>query len=180
MIELNIIPKALKKEIKVKQINHNLKNIYGLILISFVLILVCLSLGKLALQNKFVSTVENTTLLTKSTENYTNQVKSINTKINLIEDIQTEHVRYSFLLNYLSSMYSEDIRFDRISIDKSQDRMEVTGYAEKRDTLLALKEELEGNSIFTEVNFPISNFLQKEKINFQFSAKFAHYEFEQL
>ena len=88
MLKLNIIPKSLKKEIKLKQINHSLKNVYGLILVSAILAMIILTIAKGALQTNFIATVENTSLLTKSTENYSKKVKTINTKVNLIDKIQ--------------------------------------------------------------------------------------------
>ena len=180
MLKLNIIPKSLKQEIKIKQINHNLENVYGIILVSLILALIILTTAKGFLQNNFIKTVQNTSLLTKSTENYTKQVKLINTKVNLIDQIQKDHTEWSYLINYFSNLDTPDIVFNRISVNKEKNNLEVNGFATKRDSIIELKETLENSTIFKSVNFPISNFLQKENINFQFNAIFENYEFKKL
>lgn len=180
MLRLNIISDSLKKDIKLKMVYRLLKNFYGLLIISVLTAATALLAGKFMLQNMFISTVHETTILTRSTENYSNQVSAINTKIQAIDSIQKSHITWSGLFAYIDSLADSNLSFNRISINKSKNILEATGSAKNREDILKLKESLEKKEIFADVEFPISNFLKKENINFEFTLTIAEYDFNRL
>jgi len=180
MITLNIIPPELKKEIKIKKIYAALKDFYAVLFINvcFIAIIYLVALG--VIQAHFVKTIKNSSLLTKSVENYEQQIKEINAKINEVEKIQSEAVEWSYLVSFLFSHAPKGIFFNHISVNKEKNSLTLNGTAAKRENLLALDELLKSSEYFANVNFPLSNLLKKENINFTITAEIKSYDFSQL
>ena len=180
MITLNIIPPQLKKEIKIKTVYAALKDFYAILFINicFLGIILLASLG--VIQAHFVKTIKNSSLLTKSVENYEQQIKEINTKINEVEKIQAEAVNWSYLLSLLWEQTPKGIFFNKISLNKDKNSLILNGLSDTRENLLVLKSLIEDSGYFKNINFPISNLLKKENVNFTISAEIKSYDFIQF
>ena len=152
-----------------------------LVLVVIITILAIIMLiAKLFLQVHLIKTVYDTTLITKSTENYGNKIRDSNNQLNYIEKIQQDAVVWSYLLEYIANNTNDDITFSQISLNKDQSLIRLNGLAKTREGLLLLKKIWENENYFTDINFPIKNILQKKNIKFQISVKLKSYEFEQL
>jgi len=178
MINLNIISQKLKKEINTKTIYLSYKNLLAIIFITLAFYtsacLVCL----LVLQIHFVETVKDTTLITRGSENYSAQVRQLNSAITNIESIQSEYTSWSYLLEFLHHLSVENINISSISVNKEKEEISLRGIAATRDSLLQLKEKLEESNYFKEINLPIKNLLEKENISFDINSSFKTYEFK--
>jgi len=178
MINLNIISQELKKEINTKTIYLSYKNLLAIIFITLVLYtsgyLICL----LVLQIHFMETVKDTTLITRGSENYTAQVKQLNSAITSVENIQSEYINWSYLLEFLHQLSDQDINISNINVNKEKEVISLNGMAATRDSLLQLKKKLEESNYFTEINLPIKNLLEKENISFDINTSFKTYEFK--
>jgi len=103
MIHLNIIPENKKKEVKLKFIYDHLKIFFEFIFLLFIIFTIYFLLLKLALDNHFIVTIENTTMLTKNSENYSKKVSEINTKVLNIISVQENFVYWSRLIKKIES-----------------------------------------------------------------------------
>ena len=180
MLHLNILPKSQKKEIKLKLLFVALKNLFAFIVILLILYIITFLAVKLMLQMHFVDTIEETTLVTKSTQNYSKQVHDINIQIDAVDTIQNKSTNWSYLLEFLSKGINNDIALSGLAINRTNDTIILSGFAGSRQSLLELNEQLENSGIFENINFPISNILEKDNINFEIGAKFSTYEFEKI
>ena len=177
MIHLNIVPSNIKKEIKLSNIHIFLKNIYSVIIILVSCYAIILLAVNLILTTHFIKTINETTQVTKNTENYTNDVRDINNLINFMDEIQNDSTKWSYFLEYLNSNISTDIALNRISINKVNNELILSGHANTRDSLILLKGTLENSKYIKNVNFPIKNLLEKNDINFEIKTEFKNYEF---
>jgi hypothetical protein len=180
MLTLNIISQELKREIKLKSVYQLIKIVFSILIIVISIYTIILLLGKLALQIHFVETIDETTLVTKSTENYSKKVRDINNQLNSIDNIQNETTTWSYLLEYFAQNVNDNIKFSQIKINKRDKTIYLSGFAKTRDNLLSLKKTLEDSNYFSNINFPIQNLLKKNNINFTISAQLITYEFNQL
>jgi Tfp pilus assembly protein PilN len=180
MITLNIIPPELKKEIKIKKIYTALKDFYAVLFINICLIAIIYLTALGIIQAHFLKTINNTSLLIKSTKNYEQQIKEINTKIDEVEKIQSEAVNWSYLISSLFYSAPKGIFFNSVSANKEKNFIIINGVAAKRENLLAFNELLKKSKYFKNVNLPLSSLLKKENINFTITAEIKSYDFNQL
>ena len=178
MLSLNITPPELKKEIKLKLILKKIKNLFFVLLILFSFYSIFLLGLKLILQIHFVNTVAETSIVTKNTENYSREIRNINVQINSIEKIQNNFVVWSKFLTVLSNEKPIDITLNKISLNYDDNSLTLSGFSNTRENLLNLKSNLENCESLMEINFPLSNLLEKNNINFELSAKIKTYEFK--
>lgn len=180
MLRLNILPQKQKKEIRLKLLYNKLKNIFSVIIIISCAYAILLLLMELTLQMHFISTIDETSLINKSTENYSTKIYDINVQLDEAETIQKNYSQKSILIEFLSQNIKSDISISNLSLNKNNNTLSLTGFSGSRQSLLDLKEVLENADNFSSVNFPISNLLKKNDINFDISAQIDNYDFAQL
>jgi type IV pilus assembly protein PilM len=119
---------------------------------------------KLAIFNK-----ENPNLADNNLDNITNDI-NLNLKI-----INRENPSYQIsdkILGNILSSRTDGITFSQILFNKKSGEssvLEVYGVADTRDHLRNFKIALDNNSNFSEVDLPISDFLEKEDLDFTIS-----------
>lgn len=171
MITLNLISESLKKEIKFKHLFSFFKKIDYIILIVAILISIMLLTTKFLLSNRFSTVVEETTLINKNSYSYNSKVKEINDKIKISGQIQDGFIFWSAFISDLSLNIKEDISLSYLKIDQTTQTLTLRGHAKNRDSLLALKNYIETSNTFRDLNFPVSNLLDKTDISFEITAK---------
>ena len=98
-------------------------------------------------------------------------VETTNEQLEKFEDVQTFSVSETFiapLLDY-AALDSVEIQLDNIRyrIEKDEVTINLQGIAGARDDLLSFIETLKSDELFTDVNVPVSSFVQNTDINFQ-------------
>jgi len=166
MLNLNILPGEIKKEIKFKYVFNSTKLI--LYIITFVVIIYSLVLYAcyFHLQGYYKDISQQTTIATKNTDNYSKQVRDINKQITYIEDVQKETVYWSPLIKDLLNNLPGDIRLTKIEYNKKNNNLLLAGTAGTRDSLIAMRKYFENSHNLTPISFPIQNLVQKENIIF--------------
>lgn len=181
MLNLNIIPEKIKKTIKLINFYKSYKRILLILFLIAIVYAIIFLFGKLILQNHFIETVSRTTILTKTTENYSKNVREINNQINFIGNIQENFISWSYLIDFIAKNTPDGISFKQIKFNKDKNSLFIQGKAANRDNLLALKKTLENKpDFFSNINFPIKNILEKNNINFEINIGINSYEFDQL
>lgn len=170
MLTLNLISATLKKEIKLRHIHALIKKISYVFIIAIIIITITLLAAKFILQNTFNRVVSEMTLVTMNTQSYNAKVREINTKVNSVEKIQNEYIPWSYLIEDISKNTPKGISYSYIKMDNKLKAFKISGKADSRDDLLALKEWMEKNQTFKNINFPLKNILQKNDIIFEISS----------
>lgn len=171
MLTLNLIPQQLKKEIKFKRIYSLFKKMNYILIIITIVIAITLLVAKLMMQNNFNKIVEQTTQVTKNSQSYNVKVRDINSRLNNVWKIQADFIAWSNLIEDLAERTPSDVAMFLININKEDASINLRGRADKRDDLLVLKENMENSAIYSEIEFPLQNLLQKENVNFNINAK---------
>jgi hypothetical protein len=178
MLTLNIIPPNLKNEIRLKNIYKILKKLFSILIILISVYAIIILISQFILQIHFIQTIYATTLVTKTVENYSKQIRNIDNQLNSISKIQKDYINWSRLVEYIAKNTKNDIKFYQIKINKKDDAVSFIGFAQTRESLMLLKETFENSKYFNNINFPIKNLLEKNNINFEISAHINSYEFE--
>lgn len=171
MLILNLIPKKLKKEAKLRRLYKELKKIDYVLIIAAAIIAITLLAAKLILQNNFKNIIEQTTLVAETSQTHNAKVLDVNFQMSQISQVQNDFVELSLLIEDLATKTPEDIALSNIKINRVPPSINISGYADAREELLSFKKNLEDSPIYFDIKFPLQNILQKENINFEMSAK---------
>lgn len=175
MLELNIIPSELKKEIKIKELIKSIDLIVYIITFSIIFYEIVLFGSQLFLQNYLSEISSQNTIVTRNTDNYSKQVKDINKQISCIDTIQKENIKWSSLLSTLLNSIPEDIKLRSALLNKKDDSLFISGVAGTRDSLISLRKYFENSNNFNLISFPVQNLVEKRNINFEVSLKINSY-----
>ena len=178
MLTLNIIPKSLKDEIKLQITYLKLKNLLAFLLFLALIYSTAFVALSFVLEMHSINLVHRTNIATRSNDDFSKQVRSINSDVGIVESIQSGYTEWSYMMENLMKTIPRDISISQFTANKNTNLVTINGLARTRDSLLDLKELLEASPNYENVEFPIKNLLQKENINFTITAQLASYEFK--
>ena len=75
--------------------------------------------------------------------------------------------RLAWIFEQLDAVLPQDMHLNRASWQKESGQMNIAGFSPSRDTLFELKNALEDNENFEEVDFPSINWVKPRDIDFQ-------------
>ncbi len=179
MINLNILPQKLKNDTKLIILDKFIKKIIGTIFLFIIIFSGIFFAAKFYLQLYFEETIEKNANTSKSTEDYLKKIKEINNKIDYIANIQNNNIDWTNIILRVSKTINNDIKINKININKNNNTLSLSGNAKTRNSLLLLKDSLEKYENFNEIKLPIKNLLEKNDINFEITTVINSYEFKQ-
>ncbi len=172
MLKLNLVSAELKKQIKLQHVYKMLRRAnYVLIIITIFIAIVIMS-AKVILQNNFNRVVAETTLITKNSQGFNERARNINSRLATLENVQNGFVPWSYFIEDVAKVIPDDIFLSVFKIDYKSNSLALRGRAISRDSLVIFKDNLEKKPYLNKINFPVSNLLEKENINFSFDVKF--------
>lgn len=171
MITINILSQETKKELKLRRIHTAIKNSGFVFVLVIIVISMMMLIARIIMQETFNGIVAQTTLITRNSQSYNSKVREINTKINSVEQIQKGHTTPSAILTLLSGFTDDNIVYSSINISTTNNTINTRGFAGTRESLLGLKDKMESSGIFTNIEFPLANILEKTNITFTINAK---------
>lgn len=170
-IKLNLIPPYRREEIKkAKRFRTALKWELELAAILAVFIPILFSINyilqiNLSLaENNAVENGKNSSQL-REIEKYDAAIKDVNTRISELGKIQAGQLRWMNFFEKLNANVPDKIALNGIA-GKGY-AVSLSGRAADRDVLIAFREKLEQDECFSEINFPLSNLVAKENLDFQ-------------
>ena len=168
---LNLMPHYQKKSITRERLYLIAHNAVGIMLITITIVSILLLWSRFSLVNHFNELQENTSLVQTDSLGLQKNVSSINEKISTAQNIQKNFIKWTSLLTDFTTTIPEGIFINTFFINGETGAFRITGIAPTRDQLIALKAGLETFPNITSLDSPLSNFLEKENINFTFGGK---------
>ena len=172
MLTINLTPKNIKEEVRLKRIYSLFKNFSYIIIIIIIAASSSLLIAKFMLQNSFNQIVGDSTLVTKNTQNYNIDVKTINDKLASISKVQNEYAVWSALLERITNLMNDGIKLNFIKLNRADNSLRISGHALTRESLLAFKDAIEKDKIFSNVDIPLKNLFDKNDIDFEIKPNF--------
>ena len=170
MLHLNLVSQKLKEEIKLRHIYKLLLRINFILVIATILVAIVILVAKIILQNNFNKVVAETTLITKNSQGRNFKIREINNHLNQVASIQSDFVPWSFVLENISRYTNDNIIFYFLKLNKEEELLELRGNSKTRESLLSLKEGIQNSEIFSDIDFPLKNILEKNDIDFIIKA----------
>ncbi len=103
-------------------------------------------------------TTEDTSLEAKITQ-YNNLVKSTNNKL-------AAYIKWSTIIEDFTKTVPSGIQLTYLGMDKTNKKIKLRGKANTRDDLVNFKNNLDDNKNYSNIDIPITNFLEKTDIDF--------------
>lgn len=174
MLTLNLLPPKEKENLKLTKINRLIIFYSGIIFVLLLIFIILISstLLFLTIQLKVIEklvALEEKSPFSLATKNKEKEITLVNQKLKMIDKIQSDHQKYSIILEDLAKMIPPGAQLSSFSFDNQTKKASLLGYALERNSLLVLKESLEKFPKFTALESPISNLLKQKDINFRFS-----------
>jgi len=174
MIKINLLSPAEKKQLELANFIR-LAISFGIwisvFLIVFILLLVS-TYGSLAIllkdQNRLIE-IRRADHKTQRLVEIEETIKKVNDQLIDINLKQKELVVWTPALGELSEITLNGIYLDNFAYQASLNRINITGLANTRDTLLFFQEQLEDSPYFIEIEAPLSNLIKQTNIDFSFS-----------
>lgn len=171
MLKLNLISPEYKKNIKMKQILHDVKNLSLYVTLIVVVSATILLIARLILEDNFAETIGQTSLISRNpAENKTNI--EINKKIELAKQVQSDYIAWSRLIINFSKLVPNGVEISSFNVNPcpkiDEWTINIVGKAANRNDFLTFKENLlKAKDLFQkEIDIPITNLFEKENINF--------------
>ncbi len=169
MTSLNLIPATYQQHIKMHTFLHAGKLLFLWIFFEILLITIALLISQVVLQNTFISTVHNTTLVTKNPVNFRAEVNKVNTSLTFIQSLQKEFFFMTPVAVQLFAMTHPEITLHTLALNFEKEAVTISGNAKNRDALLRYKENLEQLAFIAPFDISIQTLLKKNDISFSFT-----------
>ena len=188
---INLLPSIEKKNLSIEK-NKRITIVLWFLIFFFI---ICLILILFTIRIYIKSQVKTQESLLSSrmdeekqekVDNYRNEIKIINSKINKIQFYYENEVLFSDLIEKVSTTLPEEIYLEEVSMvsrveeaSKSKEErsfilVSLRGFAPIRESLLDFKNNLEQlgkDESFVNISFPPSNWLKKFNIEFSMSLE---------
>jgi Tfp pilus assembly protein PilN len=168
MIKINLLPEKEKRALKKERL-------YQSIFIS--VLIICLVSAVIGLELFLAKrTLENslslyTLMIKREEDEVTEKTKRINSELLAIDEIQNNYFEITPILISLSEITPKNSYIKFFSFDKEKKEFQIKGWAKSRSDLLEFQNNLEKSKFFTEIEYPLSNLLKEEDIDFEFKGK---------
>jgi Tfp pilus assembly protein PilN len=175
--QINLLPKDEQRELKFELVSNQLIFFWSAVIVSLIVFTILAQATHIYLNNnvnKIQSSIDqdNQTLNSSDYKNIQNQIMALNQNIREIKNLDSQHYYWSSALVQLSNLISSDMQLNGITFDSGTGKIEITGQAKVRDSVLNFWSNVIKSDYFKNIDFPLNN-LEKSKLsdfNFTFFA----------
>jgi len=178
MIRLNLLSPVKKREIKR---NIALTKVRNLLSYSALVLFMLAALlwGNQFLMEEKISTLDeqiaNAKKIAQSSEGSTldEQISEFNSKVKGASQKLSGCQLWSPILADISTKVPSGVQITYLALTKSQKEVEIRGKSSTRDNLVIFKNNLEEGENYTNLDIPITSFLQKTDLDFKINFNFG-------
>jgi len=171
MISLNLISPSQKEHLRYEYLYLYVRTITILLLTFTVIISALFLAARLLLQDNFADLLTTSTIVNDKNRTADHEIKDLNKNLKDVQAVQTDFVKWSTMLIGLNSAIPANIEVAYLNLEKKTKTFNLNGRALHRDDFLKLKANLSQLPYLEELASPLTNLLQRENVDFQFTAK---------
>ncbi|MBT4277661.1 hypothetical protein HOD96_02865 [Candidatus Falkowbacteria bacterium] len=182
MITLDLFPKKEKKRLNFKRYYFLIQRISILFSAVAVLTSIVLFASKYIIKYDLDNITEQSATIVKSYKDLNQDIKNSNIQLKRLHNIQKENIEFSQILLKITDLIPKEITINSLSLNIEGDNVKkkilsfsLKGVAETRDDLIVFKDSLNSNDFIETVEFPITNLLKQESVEFEILTN-LHYE----
>ena len=176
MLKLNLLPSQDKKDLELAELSRLIASLavwFLIFLIIFTLLLVStyFSLSILLEEQKKLIEIRQRDPKTQDMLEIEEKIKQTNQTVKQVYLKQEEMILWTPLLEKMTKIVPSGIYLTNFSYQATDNQITLNGWANWRENLLHFQESLEENSLFKEVEAPLSNLTKQRDIDFSFTLK---------
>lgn len=166
----NLLPPQIKNELFEEEVKNLIIVLGSLILIflfSFTLILFTINdyISKQIDLEKMVINLEKKNSEVPEIQNLREKIISINRTLSQLDSFYQDQVKLTEIFNKISDISPSQMYLTNFSYQKETNLVSLSGFSPTQEILLNFKKNL--NKEFSEVNFPLQNWIKSTDIDFQ-------------
>lgn len=172
MLILNFGSEELKKEFRLKRIYLIVKKASYSTIIFAVIISISVFTAKMIVTDSYNSVVEQSFFITRNIRGYTEQLKIVNNNLRSVNEVQSSYLIWTKLIEAASNIKPDGTKIIYLKASSKDKKVSIKGLANTRESLLEIKKNMETNTFFNNIIFPIKNILDKNTTTFDIDANF--------
>ena len=171
---INLLPQSELKELSLQLAANKLLKFFAFVFIS----LLCVFMVALATRFYIEGTIDQSKsdvvhlqqqLSDQKNQDLEKKVQALNTEIRNVKLINDQHYQWSLALIELGNITPNGVHMDSVNFDRATGRVDVRGYADRRDDVIQFWSNVTKSSYFGGINFPLNNLEQATNTLFTFS-----------
>ena len=171
MHALNLIPDHQKARMRKEKIFLLVHNVIGIFVVAVALISIFLIVSKTILTDYIYNLRGQTNLVSLASHGLQSDITQLDKKIVRGEFAQKNFIKWTALLSDLSGGAPAGLVLRQIYLSRDTRTFRLAGVAASRESLLLFKEIMLKHPAVESLETPLSNFLEKQNINFVFGGK---------
>ncbi len=174
---INLLPPTEQKQLKLLKVRLQFLH-FAWLLTGGLLLLALLLLGTELWQrqelNKVTKEVESQNQILREIQASTlpKRVEKFNLNLENFQVLGKKHQNWSAIFIELARLTPEDASLDSVIVSRLDQKIEITGRARTRESMLAFRNSLLGSKYFTNVNFPLTNLEKAQNVPFKYRFYF--------
>lgn len=170
---INLLPPQEQKEVARLEINAEILH-FGIILISSLLILAAilfgmnLWLGRTVHQNDEEIAKYSSELEAYQGTSLRKEVTALNENMENFKELSEQSMEWSPFLIEFASLIPNDVTIDSLQMSRITGKVEITGKASNRSSVLALRQQVLDSKRFKNINFPLYNLETARNVSWKY------------
>ena len=159
---INLLPKDEQKELKLELIASQVASFWVFAVLSLVALFTLSFTAEILLKQTIENKNEEIAGQKRSLEaadikEVEQQVVALNDQIKAIRNLQQQHYYWSKALVEIGNLTPQNLHFSILSFDRSSGKVEVTGTAGSRASVIEFWANIKRSNLFKNIDFPLAN-----------------------
>lgn len=174
---VNLLPPQEQKQIKLQEVQNQLLSFGIWLFLSFLVLAVLLFVGRFFLRTElrlvFDQVAAEARILSEIRKGgLRNEIEAFNHNLENFQLLQEKHENFSKILMELGRILPSDVTIDKLVINRNDKKIEISGRAGTRVSILKLRENILASPYFTNVNFPLANLERPTDVTWRYRFYF--------
>lgn len=171
---INLLPREEQKELRMEIISSQVTSFWVFAVLSlgalFALSFAAEVLIKQGIDNENEAiAAQKRSLEAADIREVERDVTVLNNNIRTIKNLQTQHYYWSKALVEIGNLTPIDMSFDLLSLDRTTGKVEVSGSATNRTSVIEFWANVKKSALFRNIDFPLANLEKANNGTFQYS-----------
>jgi Tfp pilus assembly protein PilN len=174
MKTINLLPKPIVREFRTELVAGQVLKFWVWVVLSLALFF-ALVIGTIVyLRTEMQKTDQliydqKMVLSASNTKELENRVRELNSKIDNIKTLQKNHYYWSEAVLEVARIIPSDVELEAMILDRTANKVEISGTAKNRESVIQIWADLKRSPKFRDVNFPLNNLEKSADGNFTYA-----------
>lgn len=170
---INLLPPEEQRQIQLERANHQIIK-FGIWLLASLLAMMAILLTDQLLLSQTLRTstdqvaVQRQELQRIQGTSIQKEAETLNASLKNFQSLAKQDLKFSPYLIEFAKLLPHDVTIDTFAINRSTRKVEVTGRAGTRDSILELRQNILASEFFENINFPLDNLESARDVSWKY------------